>query len=291
MVRRRWCGHPLGQRRRRRGRLLLDLRERLVEVNQDVVDVLDAHGEADELRRQTRLDLLLVGELRVRRGGRVDRERLRVADVGDVGEELERVDHLLARFAAALQADDDEGAALALQVLLLQLVHRVAAEARITHPRDLGVLRQVRRGLHRVLAVLLHAHRQRLDALERHPGVVRAHAAAQVPERHRPHPQDVRERREHLRKVDAPPQAAVRRVGLREGRVLARGPVEFAAVDDDAADGRAVAARPLRERVADDVGAVLEGLAEVGRRERVVDDERQTEGMRLVRDGLDVGDV
>ena len=54
-------------------------------------------------------DLLLVAQLRVRRRGRVDRVRLRVADVRDVREELERVDHLLAGGAAALEADDDEG--------------------------------------------------------------------------------------------------------------------------------------------------------------------------------------
>lgn len=37
-------------------------------------------------------------------------------------------------------------------------------------------------------------------------------------------------------------------------------PVEFAAVDDDAADCGAVAADPFRGRVDDDVGAVLQGL-------------------------------
>ena len=69
-----------------------------------------------------------------------------------------------------------------------------------------------------------------------------------------------------------------------------RGPVERAAVHDDAADGRAVAADPLGGRVDDDVGAVLDRLREQ-RREGVVHDDRHAAGVGDVGDRRQVVDV
>eukprot|EP00966_Prymnesium_polylepis_P259505 5994158-Prymnesium_polylepis.1 len=175
----------------------------------------------------------------MRRRRRVDRERLGVADVRDVREERERLDQLLAGLLAALDAHDHHRAALALEVLLLQLVHLVALEAGVLDPLHLRVRLEELGHRERVRAVLLHPQRQRLDALQEYPRVVRRDRRAQVAQRHRPHPQDERERRQHLGQVEAPPQTAVRRVRLRVQRVLARAPLERARVDDDAADARA----------------------------------------------------
>ena len=60
--------------------------------------------------RDARLDLLLAGELLVRRRRRVDDERLGVAHVGEEREELERVDELDRSFAAALDAEGEHRA-------------------------------------------------------------------------------------------------------------------------------------------------------------------------------------
>jgi acyl-CoA synthetase (AMP-forming)/AMP-acid ligase II len=67
-------------------------RQRLVEIGDDVVDVLDADRQAHIARRHAGLQLLLGRQLRMRRAGRMDGEAARVADVGDVIEHLERVD-------------------------------------------------------------------------------------------------------------------------------------------------------------------------------------------------------
>jgi hypothetical protein len=75
--------------------------------------------------------------------------------------------------------------------------------------------------------------------------------------------------------VVAPAQAVVAVVGLVEERVFAGGPVEFPAVDDDAADARAVAAEPFGQRVHHDVGAVFDRAGEVGRGEGRIHDQRQ----------------
>ena len=61
-----------------------------------------------------RLQLLLVAHLPVRGRGRVDDQRLRVADVGEVAHELRGLDEVLARPGAALDAEIEQaGGALA----------------------------------------------------------------------------------------------------------------------------------------------------------------------------------
>src|SRR5262249_6619239 len=75
--------------------------ERLVDVAEDVVERLDAHRHAHHVGRDAGLELLLLAHLAVRGRGRVDDERLRVADVGEVREELRRLDELLAGLGAS----------------------------------------------------------------------------------------------------------------------------------------------------------------------------------------------
>ena len=63
-------------------------------------------------------------------------------DVGDVREQFERVDHLLAGRAAALQSDDDERASFSFQIRLLEPVHRVARQAGVADPNVAAMLRR-----------------------------------------------------------------------------------------------------------------------------------------------------
>ena len=108
----------------------------------------------------------------------------------------------------------------------------------------------------RVLAVLPHPHRERLQAAQDEPAVERArHGAERL-----------------LEEVEA----------LRDRRVVRA---------DEAADDVRVAAEVLRRRVEDDVGAEVERVLEVGRRERVVDDDERARRVRRLRGGADVDDV
>ena len=91
--------------------------DRLVEVGEDVANVFNADGKPHQLRRHARGRLLLSRELLMRGGGRMDHQRLGVADVGQQREKLERVDELLARIVAALDAECDQGPGAVGQIL------------------------------------------------------------------------------------------------------------------------------------------------------------------------------
>ncbi len=92
--------------------------QRLVEIGEDVVDVLDADGQANVIVGDAGRQLLFGRELRVGGARRMDGERARVADVGDMIEELERVDELGAGGLAALDLEADQAALPALQIFL-----------------------------------------------------------------------------------------------------------------------------------------------------------------------------
>ena len=70
-------------------RLSAHLRQRLLQVGDDVGLVLDADRQAHDVRPGTRRRALLVGQLPVRRRRRMDDEALRVADVGEMAEQLQ----------------------------------------------------------------------------------------------------------------------------------------------------------------------------------------------------------
>src|SRR6266540_5533866 len=242
-----------GERVRRRfvisSPLLLRRRERLLEVLLDVVDVLDARRDADAVRRHAGALLFGQGELAVGRRRRVDDERLRVPDVGEVGGELHRVDPRLARLEPALDPEGEDRAEAVLEVLARPLVVRVRLEAGVGDPRDLGVVLEPLRERERVLAVPLDAEGERLDPLQEEERVERRERGADVAEpldARADDELDVAERPlwpEHV-VVD---EAVVAGRRVREARKLAaRAPAEFAGVDDYAAEGGAVAADPLR---------------------------------------------
>ena len=124
----------------------------------------------------------------------------------------------------------------------------------------------------RVVAVALHAQRQRLDPGQDQEGVERRDRRAEVAQAEHARGDGEGEIAEGLVQHDA----AIFRARLRQHRIVARlRPVEGAAIDDDAADRIAVAADELGQRMHDDVGAMLDRPHQIGRGQRVVDDQRQ----------------
>ncbi len=192
----------------------------------------------------------------------MDDQRARVAEIGEMREELDARHELDARVVAALEAEGQHRAGALGHVLLRQLVISVAGQPGIADPRHLLVAGEILGDRQRVVGVLLHPERQRLDAgqdqerverRDRRPEVAQAEHAAGDGEG------EIAERLvQHHAVIVLGPR-------LRKHRVAAVArPVELAAVDDDAADRVAVAADELGQRVDDDVGAVLERPAQIG---------------------------
>ena len=216
-------------------------------------------------------------------------ERLRVAHVGQVRDELQAVDEATAAVESAGHAKPDDGARTSRQVALRGFVARARRQARIIHPRDLRMLLQPARHRERILRVPLDAKRQGLEPLNKQKRVERRDGRAEIPQQSDARLDDVGEvaqRSERLHEVE--PVIALVRAGNQ--RELSARPVELAAVDDDAADRRAVPADELRCRIHDDVGAVFDGAKQI-RRDSVVDDERHARGVRDAGQPVDVGDV
>ena len=102
----------------------------LVYVGDDVLDVFEPDGETHEVVGDAALALLVGGELLMGGAGGVDHERLGVADVGEVGEELDGVDEPAAGVEVALDAEPDDGAEAAAEVFPGEFVGGVIGGAR-----------------------------------------------------------------------------------------------------------------------------------------------------------------
>src|SRR5262249_40140649 len=102
--------------------------ETLFEIADDVVLVLDADRQSDDVRAGAGDDLLRVGELPVRSGCRMDDQRAGVADIGEVREQLYVGDKLHAGFVAALEAEGEDRARALRHILAREIVIAVAGE-------------------------------------------------------------------------------------------------------------------------------------------------------------------
>ncbi|KAB8760612.1 hypothetical protein FH972_026604 [Carpinus fangiana] len=246
--------------------------EALLKVGDDVVNVLYADADADQVGGDAGVGLLLVGQLLVGGGPGVDGQTLGVADVGQVGDELEAVDDLRAGGLAALDAKGEHAAEAAGEVLLGQGVRGVRLEAGVRDPRDVLVLLEPLGQGDGVAGVALAAQAERLGAEQQLLGGEGVQGGAQVAQDLDAHADGKGDRAKGVPELEA----VVALAGLDKlGEALAVGaPVELAAVDDDAADGGAVAANPLGGRVDDNVGAVVDGAHKVAAGAKgVVDDD------------------
>lgn len=80
----------------------------VLEIPDEVFGIFEADREPDHLRHDPARAQLVVGELLVRRRGGMDDEGLRVADVGEMTPELERLDEREPGLAPAAQAERED---------------------------------------------------------------------------------------------------------------------------------------------------------------------------------------
>jgi len=173
--------------------------KRLLEIEDDVFDIFQAQADADQVGRDTTLDLFFVGELLVRGDPGVDDEGFCVADVGEVGAEFEviyyRADLIdVAGLAIAsykhniaegisrrtYHTERQHTTSTIWHSLLRMLIIPMALQARIQHPADTLVRLEPLSEFLRVFAMALSTQRQCLQTLEEQPCVEGGHAGAQV---------------------------------------------------------------------------------------------------------------
>src|SRR3989440_12701093 len=94
--------------------------ERLIEVGDDVIDVLDANAEPDHLGPDAGLALLFLRHLAVGGGGRMAGQRFGIAHVDEALDEPQRVVEFLAGFEPALDPEGQERARAASEISLRQ---------------------------------------------------------------------------------------------------------------------------------------------------------------------------
>ncbi len=125
-------------------------------------------------------ELVLRRELRM--GGRrgMDGEAARVADIGDVIEELQRVDETPPRLAPAREFEADEPAEAAFEIFLRPLARDAGLQRGMNHLHHFRPLGEPGGDGLRVDAVALDAQRQRLDALQGEEGVERRNRRAEI---------------------------------------------------------------------------------------------------------------
>ena len=232
----------------------------------------------------------------MRRRGRVDDEGLRVADVGDHGQELHAVREGPAGLVPALDDEGEQAARAQRRVLLAQLVVGGGLQARVVDGLDVRVGLEEAGDRQCVGDVALDAQGQRLDALRDEERVEGGGDGTQVTVDERLDAQQERQVRAQraahaqVTGVDEAVVGLVRRVV--QGEALGLGSeVEVTGVDDCARDRGSVSAQVLGGRVDDDVGAPLDRADQVGGGDRVVDDEGHADLVGDRCDRLDVEDV
>ena len=82
----------------------------VIEVGDDVANVLDADGQADQFRRHSGVALFRLAELLVSGGSGMNHQRLGIADIGQQAEQLQRIDEALAGLEASTNAEGDQRA-------------------------------------------------------------------------------------------------------------------------------------------------------------------------------------
>ena len=225
----------------------LGLGDGLIEVGDDVIHVLDADGEADEVLRQVGILELLGGKLRVRGRGRMDNQGLCVADIGQMRKELDVVHDVETSLATTLDAKDQSTAErIVMEELLGRLVGGVILQSGVADPGDLGVLLEELGNCQGVVGVALDAQGQVLQANADELSRVGREGGTEVAKLVGQDAGGERRGRSGVGKD----QTVVGGVGLCQGCPLLGVllPVELAGVDYRAAQGVAVAVNPLGRR-------------------------------------------
>ena len=268
---------------------VLHLLHRLFQVGNNVIDVLYADAEANEVGSHACLAKLLVAELAVGVAGGVQHTGTGIGHMRHDADEVQVVHEADGFFLRAFQTEGNHTTGALRQVLLSQSIVLVRGQTCIVHPAHLRVLLQPLGHLLRILAMASHAEVERLQSEVEQEGVLRCGNAAQVAHQLSHELRRVGHLAEGLRVG----QTVVRLVGCaKAGELLCvLVPIEVAAIHNHAANLSGVTVHVLRRGVRHDVAAPFKGTAVDGCGKGVIDDERHAVLVRHLGKALDVEHV
>src|SRR5881397_1019419 len=152
----------------------LDLRQRSVEVGDDVVSVLDADRETQRALVDAEARTLLRRHAPVRGDRGVEHLAEEIAERGRRRRELQRVDESEGgRLRRVFEIERDDPPEEAAELPLGELVLRVVRETRIADASDLGMRREVSSDTLRGLALAANSQLERAHAADAEPRLVR----------------------------------------------------------------------------------------------------------------------
>ena len=117
--------------------------QRLFDVRDDVLGILDAYGEADEIGAHAGFDELLVRQLAMRVAGGVQHAGAGIGHVGDDGGQLQVIHEADGHVASAFQTERDDAARTVGHIFLRQFIIFVVFQSAIIDPCYLLVVVQI----------------------------------------------------------------------------------------------------------------------------------------------------
>src|SRR2546421_7810089 len=242
--------------------------QRLIDVPENIIERFESDRQPDHFRRNTGGTLLFFVELAMRGRRRMNDQRLGIADIGQMRQELDRLDESHAGRGASFDAKSKDASRTSREVALRQRLVAISLQQRVADPVDTGMRSEMPSDGQCRLTVAWHAQVQRLDPLQQQERAKRSERRPKRSDGFHASFHGEAEIAEGL--VEEHSVIATRWCGhLRE---LAVSPVKLSGLDDDSAHGRAVTAQVLGRGMNYDVGAVLQRSAQKRRSERVVDD-------------------
>src|SRR5437588_6381508 len=155
------------------------LLERVFQLGEEVVNVLDAHRQAHQALADAELGAHGLGQRGVGHDRRVLDQALDAAKALGESEELAALEEPPGALQPALKNGRHHAAVAAVHLPFCKGVLGVACKAGIEDLLDFRMLFEPLRDLHCIVAMPLHSERERLDAAQGEKGIERARHAAQ----------------------------------------------------------------------------------------------------------------
>ena len=244
--------------------------ERLIQILDQIVGIFDSDGQPDDVGLRARSRLLFRGQLPVRGRGRMDHQRSGITQIGNVAEDFEAVHELYASVVAALHREGEQGSRALRAYLLYPRVVRRRRQSGVGNFFDPIIVRKPSSNFLSVGHVFLHPQGERFDSKKRVVRALGIHRHSQIAKADCDSVERECQRAESL--VELQSVVGGFRLGHRR-KLVRRGPVESAGIDNRAAGDRSVPCHVFRQGMDHQGRAMLDGAAQVGRRRGVVDDQ------------------